>query len=661
MYIIHDKLLTLSYNSERLRVFIMRKTELIPITAEDAVRLPMFKALTGNAIKVISKDDGNSYKWQLKGANIDVQVALLNYHFPITVRDNNVFFYDDVQHADVEVTGAETINAYLGQIKSAYNFTGGAKVSKDDLRNIYTLSSKHAQFAVWDGQPRAFKILDEFFTLDTGSVAFESNEEAVKSQMRLAFMVWALQHVARLKGMGTLKTGDIQYSLFPILLSMDKEIGKSSFLNHLLNTVGSTGETNLEMLLNPIQRGRLFSQHQALILNELSPFEVAKNIEKIKELATLNAYTVDEKFEKAVDLLRETAIVATSNRPIGDFSQHQTERRIQLITILRKQEPTDFEDYPFEQFWAELSWLTDTMPKKDLKNALRWGTEHTIQPDGDDDSGIFDFIKKIVNDAMTVNLTQPENKNIIKVNNGRMILREQFSEKAKRNKGVLDSLGLKPQVDGMTGNYIFSEMTFMRRMRSYLAQFLTKTGQLKEIRTNSQRGFLVTDVVNQVVKAKEDLNLTSLSAKQKALHDVYNTTDQRTGLHRYIADLPVWNKNEPLDETLATAVVDISRFNGHMIVYEMTGLNLPIDVPTEVDEETGVTRAYFWLSDDNVDRLIYNETFDIKSNAVALYNTEPHRITTNFEWLDKLHENTGLGWLLKYRTVAELDNAIKHG
>lgn len=636
----------------------MEKLSITPLLPDEARRLPQFKYMIGNVIKQQrdTDTDTTSYRWQLKNPTADVLATLIDFHFPITVQDNNVSLYDYSLGKSVDVLNSDTINAYLAFIKDAYKFSGGAKVSRDDLRTIHTFSSKHTQFATWDGQKRAFTILDEFFELDPNAIVTDLKDKTIANQMRLVFVTWAMQHVARLKGMGTLATGDIQYSLFPIILSNDKEIGKSSFLNHLLGTLGSKGETNLDTLLNPIQRGRLFSHHQALILNELSPFEVLKNIEKIKELATLDGYTVDEKFEKAVDLTRETALIATSNRPASDFSQHQSERRIQLITILRKDKPTQFEDYPFEQFWAELAWLVDSMPKRELKKQLRWGTQHTIQPDADDDNSLFEFMRQVGNKYMT-----QSSEFVHVVTDGRLIGRECFIDEVKTNRGVLDALGLNPQLDAKAGTYTFSDTKFMRRLRPYLIEFSRKTGQLVERNTKGKRGFLITEPVTTVVESKEEVDTGSLTDKWQTLGALYDNPDTRSGLHRQIADLPIWNGGFKLDETSPDAnglyTMNMLGMQYHLVVVEQKDISAPEYTPSEDIDDT--TRLYFWLSDDNTQRLIANGSFDMASSGITIINGNATTLNTDAKWLNTIQPNVNIDWLLNYAHVVSLDK-VQH-
>jgi Predicted ATPase len=610
-----------------------------PIKASVAKKLPQFHSLIGSALKI--NDDAVS--WKLSRSSSDIQAKLFNFHYPILRNNNLLYLYDPRMNKEVEIDNIGVINSRLDNIKNAYQFSGSAKVDKDALLSSKLPSIKHSRFAPYNGKYQALHILDEFFQLDASTMMVDADEEDMKNQMRLAFLIWGLQHVARLKGMGDNQKGDVAYSLVPILISTYKGIGKSSFLNHLLSTLGSVAETDLDTVLNPTHQGRLFAHHTSLILNELSPFAVTKNIEAIKQLATSDIYTVDEKFEKAVDLRRETALIATSNRPAGDFAQYQSERRLQLITILPKQNPTAFEDSQerFEQFWAELDYITDALTPREVKALTNWGTNLTLQPEEDGENTIFDFLRTSIKTAIDNIKTEPDVTYKEKLNEYQ-VKPNFLVEQAMHNRNVLESLGIKTVVDNATGGYQFSEATFNKRMLSKIEEFYQVTKQLKPKKTNTGKVFVVTDKVDETQSAKEGLDTTAMQDKLALLAKAYQTVDYRTRTEKEMTTLGY--TDEHTVKTNPAGRLSIVKLN--------KSLSIPEDVAYETFEEYNL--AYVWYSDDNRE-FIDSEVLDFETQDFSIYTTSAFSHATSGEWQHRLSENTGIGWLITLRNLAIID------
>lgn len=609
-----------------------------PLSAKVASQLPQFASFLGSALKISDE----SVAWKLSRSSSDVQAKLFNYHYPVLRNNNLLYVYDVNQGKDVEIDNIGVINSRLDNIKNAYKFTGSAKVDKDTLASSKLPSIKHSRFAPYTGEYQAFYILDEFFQLDATTMMVDADEEDMKNQMRLAFMIWGLQHVARLKGMGDNQKGDVAYSLIPILISTYKNIGKSSFLNHLLSALGSVAETDLDTVLNPTQQGRLFAHHTSLILNELSPFAVAKHIEAIKQLATSDIYTVDEKFEHAVDLRRETALIGTTNRPAGDFAQHQSERRLQLITILPKDKPTAFEDSRerFEQFWAELDYISDTLTPRQVKSLTNWGTNVTLQPEEDGANTTFEYLRDVVNTAIDEIKTLPT---VTQNKAGDYLIKPAYLlEKAQHNKNVLENLGLKPVVDSVSGGYQISETQFHRRMIAKIEEFYQSTGQLQPKKTKTGKVYVVTHKLDDPVSSREGLDTNALADKRALLDTAYQTGDYRTRTEREMTALGYID-----DQTVRT-----TPGRRLTIIKTTPSLIIPDDVATEQFDD--YTLAYIWYSEDNAE-FVDSEILDFETPAFSLYTTKHFEHATRGEWLHEITENTGIGWLLAMRNTALID------
>lgn len=640
-----------------------------------AYRMESFASVRGTYIKRKEDDGDVKYQWDLKRVNLEMQILLLNFHFPLTMQDSRIYAYVPKINKNIELSGQSDVMPLVNIIRRSYGFTSSVNVGLKDIMSSDLPSSKSAVFPKWDGTPRLMTILDEFFDLNPEAILLTDNtdDEQIANQMRLSFAVWLLQYVARRKGYGRKDRGDIQYGVAPLILSEDKGIGKSSFLSNILTPTGNTRTATLSELLDPLQQGRLFAHNIGLILDEVSPFELRKNLEKFKEVVTNNTYRVEEKFmPTSNEILRETAIVASSNRPVEDFSFYETDRRLQIITVSRKENPTDFDDYPFEQVTAEASAIIDSFEdKRELKRLLRWGVGETLQVDGNDTDAIYGFLHDIIGKAVAT--AQVDNSTIYNYKDGYFLTSEYIrNDLVKNHKALLPLLGFKGadlRGEGMDGELPNLTGTIIRRrLMSYIMQFRKENkGQFKDVRYKNQRGFYVSATLDNDFVSKSVLDVDSLGLKQEKIETFYQTTrEYHTAIFNQIVATEAWGEDRtelPESQWRNKTKLTLEPFNNRLVVLELKSLDgVNADLPIEEFERDGKTwyRVFFWLNDDNMDNLWVHGTYDIVTDDIHIYQSADlnYSFTTTPTWVDGLAENKDIGLLLYQYHLAQL-NQIK--
>lgn len=543
------------------------------LPAEQAVKLDYFKSLCSpyGALRVTK--DGNYY-WDTSKFNADVLRKLLLFHFPILRDDASLLTYSLEKQGYINLAdptkGEEQLKRYVLAVKEAYSAMNGSALPAKEVSGMDIPSAKAPHFAPWDGVPRAFDFLDgNFFDLDPDAILADASDEMKRENMKLGFIVWAVQHVAHLKGRGD----HARYSLIPLLLSNDRNIGKSTMLMKLLSQLGDTNQTTWKRLLDSTTFGRDMANSAGLIIDEIGSGELKKNFDTFKNYATTESVRSGEKYERERLIQRETAIIATSNQPSINFKLREPDRRLLLLPVKELKSVDDrveFDDYPFDQFWAEIAWHVDQLDDMELTKMAQWGADDMIQVPGDEETIVFRFLQnEVVNELFKEStleksidnmekdafydeidktstdfksgkdfVTLSDNKSTAYVTS-KYIYRALYTNPALAT-DVLEALNVKYMLND--GKLIFKERSFILALRqSFLGEFVKRTGQLKERMINGSKKFVISSqVTDDSLFQRAPLNTKSQGDKLALFLSASTNDNKLTKVQQSIVNAKAW-------------------------------------------------------------------------------------------------------------------------
>lgn len=687
-----------------------------PLKAWQIEQLPEFETFKGSVIVDVKDEDGNvtGKKLDLRNASANQLAQLLIYHFDVTTRNGRPYAYDNGRQILIDKT--DRVTNYIDQIKSAYRVTKriSEKVTVATIMAIlsdtitidgvnkeipHSFSSAPVPFVKWDGTPRAFYLLDNFFELNTREFDLDIDDETLKNQHRAGFMIWMMQHVAVIKGLREETNGLIGYSLIPILQSRAKEIGKTSFLTMLTNPFTKASIKPLSLLADSINLGREAQRSQHLIYDDIRATELAKLNNDVKREGTNQSYAFNQKYEPVIDVDRTTLYSATSNDSASEFAngKHESERRTLLLALLPKENPVDFMDFPFEQVWAELAVIVDSMPNDKLREVLRWGEDMTIQQRADSDDIVLDFIYELANDMYVDNpvTTEPmrgidvmENSDVIETKktgisslmpdrersddmsfqfqikrgekSGHIIHSvtiEQIRRRAQGNKPVLDALHVSPK--SSADGYEFDTTEFDRRIRPKIKEFSILTGQMEYVRhrTKISKRIRTFDVdCNEPLEYSDNHNENFNVEKINKLKDLFDkySQDSKNDIERSIEEKKAFDVNSDS--------LDLNKLDNRLVVIRTNRYQNTFK-ETAFDELTDGTRQYyFWLTHKNAEYVSeslekFNRTLGVAPKVGEYTTIQTTGSLDNITYSSNLWEtkaNTDICELLKCVRQTEL-------
>lgn len=402
----------------------------------------------------------------------------------------------------------------INQLRQTTPKFAGTHQGKIKLQTMTKLSASYLTqdvytFPEYTGQYSALDLMSSFFTL-RGDLIDAEHADVINRQLNMALAIFALQHLARLRGMYDMsqdiridsQTVNVEYSMLPILASTAKGIGKSSFLRHLMRHAGTFSEKRLEDMLMPTMAGREMAHHDAIILDEISPYMVMRRMDDVKGLATMQSYTLDEKFENAVDKVRQTALLGSTNKSFSDFAGFESERRIQIIPVDAKDQPLDYESEEaqerFAQFWAELNQILDYATPAQIRHLTRWSVDLTLQGLNETQESLKEEIATIVNDSLK---NQGKSRYAHKLENGDMFF-EMRHFQTEASTRLLDGLNIKYTLNGQ-GELEFSTRAFAQRFKTAVTNNFQN--ELQPYRNSKGRGFKVHEPLQIAEASLDDL------------------------------------------------------------------------------------------------------------------------------------------------------------
>lgn len=544
----------------------------------------------------------------------------------ITDSNNLKQFVDDVcQEFNFLFTGKVEIEDFLVGVDMK---TSKSEFNDDISESSTLLNVKTPLFNVeWDGVKRIETMLDNYFNLDPQALGVDEDDDVLIAQMHLAFTTWALQFVAKNTG-----RPNVRMSMMPVIMSKDKGIGKSDFALRLFKVLGNASEKRIDNVLNDVILGRLMSDNLAIILNELNPFLYNQKYDEIKDIATIDNYTLDEKFQKVVQLQRKTAFIATTNHLPVSFANREEDRRFIFIPVTKKEDRLEFDDADFLQFWAELYVIASKLTDQEIKQLTTWDTDLTVQRVTDSSLTLNEIFGNIVNKAYTdkdvtdneeYKVTAEEAKTPSKNGDKRMFLTMTDIENIMHaTPAILDELNIKydRQIDARSGESYatWQGRTALRTVQTAFEEFASDFKCAKRGRDGNKggRGYFILKTVDiEDTAISTELNRDKLSERYKMIQNAGNT-DSKSPLMAEIEEKDAYNAE--------TGKLNLDALNGHMIaIKELPNKNGEYhELIDGIVNSLGVKHydadnhtMWFWLSNSNAYTMKYEYNTRLNYNG----------------------------------------------